>query len=81
MAAVRTHAQAGGGLLRTDKAPSAELRGGQGRSGLEAGSEPFSLADYAKLAQTQDLSAESIYRAIVCDLPRSLHQLDAKAQR
>lgn len=67
--------------LSTDKAPSAELRGGQGRSGLEAGSEPFSLADYAKLAQTQDLSAESIYRAIVCDLPRSLHQLDAEAQR
>lgn len=64
-----------------DKAASAQLRGGQGHPGLKTGSEPFSLADYARLAQTKHLSAESIYRAIVCDLPRSLHQLDAEAQR
>ena len=74
-----------------DKAPSAQLRGGQGRGrqlcggqdrpGLETGREPFSLADYAGLAQRKDLSTDSIYRAVVCDLPRCLHQLDAETQR
>ena len=64
-----------------DKAASAQLGGGQGRPALKTGSEPFSLADYAKLTQTKHLSADSIYRAIVCDLPRSLHQLDGETQR
>ena len=61
-----------------DKAWSAQLRGGQGRSGLETGGEPFSLADYARLAQMKDLSVDSIYRGVVCNLPRCLHQLDAE---
>ena len=67
--------------LDKDKASSAQLRNGQGRPALETGGEPFSLADYAQLAQRKDLSVDSIYRAIVCDLPRSLHQLDAETQR
>lgn len=67
--------------LGKDKAPSAQLRGGQGRSALETGSEPFSLADYARLVQRKDLSVDSIYRGVVCNLPRCLHQLDAETQR
>ena len=59
----------------------AQLPGDPGRSAPETGEEPFSLADYAALAQGKDLSVDSIYRAIVCNLPRCLHQLDAETQR
>ncbi|MCY4351347.1 MAG: hypothetical protein OXC25_16020 [Thiotrichales bacterium] len=67
--------------LGTDKASSAQLRTDQNYSAPKTGSEPFSLADYARLAQAKHLSADSIYRAIVCNLPRTLHQLDAETQR
>ena len=60
---------------------SAQPRAGRGRPALETGSEPFSLADYAALAQREDLSVDSIYRSVVCNLPRCLHQLDAETQR
>ena len=43
--------------------------------------DPFSLADYARLPQAGHLSPEAVYRAIVCDLPRCLHQLDAETQQ
>ena len=59
----------------------AQLPGDPGRCAPETGEEPFSLADYAALAQRKDLSIDSIYRAIVCNLPRCLHQLDAETQR
>ena len=42
---------------------------------------PFSLDEYAALGHATHLTADSIYRSIVCDLPRSLHQLDAGTQR
>ena len=64
----------GKGLQRDRSLPPRPARNG-------GASEPFSLADYARLAQAKHLSAESIYRAIVCDLPRCLHQLDASVQQ
>ena len=53
----------------------------QGKSHNRCRNEPFSLANYALMTQAKHLSAGSIYRAIVCNLPRTLHQLDASVQR
>ena len=64
-----------------DQAASAQGRGNEGRPGVETGNEPFSLADYARLAQRRDLSAEAIYRGVVWNLPRCLHQRGAETQR
>ena len=42
--------------------------------------EPFSLAEYARLSSSNELSAATIYRAITCNLPRTLHQLEPDVQ-
>ena len=49
---------------------SEDLRNDENSHAQETTSEPFSLADYAKLTQRNDLSVDTIYRSVVCNLPR-----------
>ena len=46
----------------------------------ECAAEPFSLADYARLSASKELSTRTIYYAIVCNLLRTLHQLETEVQ-
>ena len=43
--------------------------------------EPMTLESYTLLAERADWSDADIYRAIVCNLPRRLHALDAQTRR
>ena len=46
-----------------------------------ADGESVTLDSYARLALRPDWTESDIYRAIVCNLPRRLHGLDAQARR
>ena len=65
----------------TDRPGPTRLQTGEPRAGRKTDSMPFSLADYAEMTQASHLSTDSIYRAVVCNLPRTLHQLNAEKQR
>ena len=46
-------------------------------SDRQADREPITLESYARVVQEPDWTDEDRYRAIVCNLPRRLHALDA----
>ena len=52
----------------------------EGKAQSPCANEPFSLAEYAELSNAKDLSARTIYYAIVCNLLRTLHQLEPEVQ-